>query len=110
MSSPSPLDQFCVGTLVASKYVLTSAQCADDRDPSDLHLMIGDHHLGASGETPLNEKRISVQRIIVHESYHPNTRAYDIALLEISERGFYILNFCKTDAQFSRIPTIVNPS
>ena len=24
--------------------------------------------------------------------------------------GFYILNFCKTDAQFSRIPTIVNPS
>ena len=85
MSSPSPMDQFCVGTLVASKYVLTSAQCADDRDPSDLHLMIGDHHLGASGETPLNEKRISVQRIIVHESYHPNTRAYDIALLEISE-------------------------
>ena len=74
-----------MGTLVASKYVLTSAQCADDRDPSDLHLMIGDHHLGASGETPLNEKRISVQRIIVHESYHPNTRAYDIALLEISE-------------------------
>ena len=85
MSSPSPLDQFCVGTLVASKYVLTSAQCADDRDPSDLHLMIGDHNLGASGETHLNEKRISVQRIIVHESYHPNTKAYDIALLEISE-------------------------
>ena len=85
MSSPSPLDQFCVGTLVASKYVLTTAQCADDRDPSDLHLMIGDHNLGASGETHLNEKRISVQRIIVHESYHPDTKAYDIALLEISE-------------------------
>ena len=85
MSSPSPMSQFCVGTLVASKYVLTSAQCADDRDPYDLHLMIGDHNLGASGETHLNEKRISVQRIIVHESYHPDTKAYDIALLEISE-------------------------
>ena len=82
MSSPSPMSQFCVGTLVASKYVLTSAQCADDKDPSDLHLMIGDHDLGASGETPLNEKRLSVQKIIIHESYHPNTKAYDIALLE----------------------------
>ena len=83
MSSPSPLDQFCVGTLVASKYVLTSAQCANERDPSNLHLMIGDHDLGASGETPLNEKRLSVQKIIIHESYHSETKAYDIALLEI---------------------------
>ena len=85
MSSPSPLDQFCVGTLVASKYVLTSAQCVHGEEPSSLHLIIGDHDLGASGETLIYEKRLTVQKIIIHESYHPNTKAYDISLLEISE-------------------------
>ena len=82
MSSQSPGSQFCVGTLVASKYVLTSAQCVHNKLPSSLHLMIGDHDLTAINETGA-EKHLRVSRIVVDEHYRPISKINDIALLEL---------------------------
>ena len=84
MSSPSPMSQFCVGTLVASKYVLTSAQCVHGKSASSLYLMIGDHDLTAIDETGA-EKQLLVSRIVVNEDYRPISKTHDIALLELTE-------------------------
>ena len=84
MSSPSPMSQFCVGTLVASKYVLTSAQCVHDKSASSLYLMIGDHDLTAIDETGA-EKQLLVSRIVVNEDYRPISKISDIALLELTD-------------------------
>ena len=78
------MSQFCVGTLVASKYVLTSAQCVHGKSASSLYLMIGDHDLTAIDETGV-EKQLLVSRIIVNEHFRPISKISDIALLELTE-------------------------
>ena len=86
MSSPSPMSQFCVGTLVASEYVLTSAQCVHDKLPSSLHLMIGDQDLADINETApeLPELEVEVAEVLVHSTFHPATRSNDLALLRLA--------------------------
>ena len=86
MSSPSPMSQFCVGTLVASEYVLTSAQCVHDKLPSSLHLMIGDQDLADINETApvLPELELEVAEVLVHSTFHPATRSNDLALLRLA--------------------------
>ena len=84
MSSPSPMSQFCVGTLVASKYVLTSAQCVHGKSASSLHLMIGDHELDEVDESVM-ETNLDVSRIVVNEDFRPISKTHDIALLELTE-------------------------
>ena len=84
MSSPSPMDQFCVGTLVASKYVLTSGQCVHGKSPSSIYLMIGDQDLAEFKET-VGETELHVSRVLVHDSFQPINKIKDIALLELTE-------------------------
>ena len=84
MSSPSPMDQFCVGTLVASKYVLTSAQCVHGMTASSLYLMIGDIELAEINETAA-EKQLRVSRMHINEEYRPISKTNDTALLELTE-------------------------
>ena len=85
MSSPSPMDQFCVGTLVASKYVLTSAQCVHDKSHESLHFMIGENYLGDTGESSTHEIVLHVKNITIHEFYHPGSNNHDMAMLELVE-------------------------
>ena len=81
--------QFCGGTLVASKYVVTAAHCmVDDNNqvvaPSSLVVRIGDHDLLTVGETSL-EKTVSVTKITVHENYGGADLNNDIAMLELGQ-------------------------
>ena len=80
------MSQFCVGTLVASEYVLTSAQCVHDKLPSSLHLMIGDQDLADINETApdLPELELEVAEVLVHSTFHPATRSNDLALLRLA--------------------------
>ena len=57
--------QFCGGTLVASKYVVTAAHCMfsdqNAQQPlttSQVKVRIGDHDLGVEGETILKQQQI----------------------------------------------------
>merc|ERR1719284_1125830 len=86
--------QFCGGTLVASKYVVTAAHCMffdqNAQQPlttSQVKVRIGDHDLAATGETSIAEKTIAVSKITNHPSYAPagGSLNNDITVLELSE-------------------------
>merc|ERR1711976_577730 len=58
--------QFCGGTLVASKYVISAAHCmfydqagTQPRPANDVSVRIGEHDLSTTGETTLPEKTIA---------------------------------------------------
>ena len=87
-------NQFCGGTLVASKYVVTAAHCmfydqnAQRPVPlTEIKVRLGDHDLAATGETSITEKTISVSTRYNHESYAPagGSLNNDITVLELAE-------------------------
>jgi len=82
----TPVAQFCGGTLVTSRYVLTAAHCLAQGDrgkissitsPKDIAIMVGSTNLLGKAD------RILVKRVVTHPRYVPGTSVNDIALLEL---------------------------
>ena len=70
--------QFCGGSLIASKWVITAAHCAAATSASNITVALGIHNLGTD-----QGERINVKRSIMHPNYNSANQDYDVALLEL---------------------------
>ncbi len=71
--------QFCGGSIVDSRTILTAAHCADGFSAGDLQVLAGSAVLTGAATS-----RIDIATLTMHPAYNPNTIENDVAVLKTS--------------------------
>lgn len=75
--------QFCGGTLIDERLVLTAAHCVEKTSPQKIRALVGRTDLRSQGQT--SGERHLVDEIIVHPHWNPKRdNRHDIALLRLA--------------------------
>lgn len=72
--------QFCGGTLIHPRWVVTAAHCVDSVSPDDVRVVLGQ-------KTLQNASRSKVEKIRVHRGYDSRSLEHDIALLKLARQS-----------------------